>query len=310
MEAKGRKARDAALVIVPELAESVEWFLDYLKVERGASEHTIAAYHGDLVGAALFFAARGLRAWKNLTAEDQFAYEASLGHPLARTTALRRVSSLRSFLKFLKRNHAGPAADLPDTGGFKKAKVLPKALGLEEIRNLLDQPKLTTPSGQRDRALMELIYGAGLRVSEAIELPLADLRLEERLIRVTGKREKVRQVPLPSETIVWLAKYLDEARPKLLKRASGKFLLSDTGKTLLRQTAYDILQKYVKLVGLEDISPHTLRHTYAVHLLKGGADLRAVQELLGHESVATTQIYTQLDLEEVRTKYRSAHPRR
>jgi len=293
-----------------ELTEEIEWFLDHLKVERGASSHTLVAYNGDLMGAAEFFFVRGLRKWPDMDASGLIAYESSLGPPIARTTALRRISSLRSFLKFLKRNGRGPAADLPATGGFKKPRVLPKALSYEQMRSLLDMPDLAKPSGLRDRAMMELIYGAGLRVSEAVELPIANLRLEEKILRVTGKRDKTRQIPLPEGVIIWLGKYLDEARPKLAKRASGRFLISDTGKSLLRQTAYDILEKYSKLAGLEHVSPHTLRHTYAVHMIKGGADLRAVQELLGHESVATTQIYTQLDLDEVRAKYQSAHPRR
>lgn len=293
-----------------ELNEEIEWFIDHLKVERGASPHTQEAYNGDLAKAAEFFFARGLRAWTEVDAPAIFAYESSLGPPLARTTALRRVSSLRSFLKFLKRNNRGPKADLPATGGFKKPKTLPKALSHEQMRGMLDMPDLGKPSGLRDRALMELIYGAGLRVSEAVTLPVSQVLLEERIIRVTGKRDKTRQIPLPEGIIPSLAKYADEGRPKLMKRASGRFLLSDRGKNLLRQTAYDILAGYAKLAGLEHVGPHTLRHTYAVHMLKGGADLRAVQELLGHESVATTQIYTQLDLEEVRAKYQAAHPRR
>jgi len=295
---------------VEELLEEIEWFLDHLKVERGASPHTLTAYSGDLNGAAEFFFVRGLRKWPDIDGEALIAYESSLGPPMARTTTLRRVSSLRSFLKFLKRNGRGPVTDLPPTGGFKKPQVLPKALSREQMQALLDLPDLDKPTGLRDRAMMELIYGAGLRVSEAMELPIANLRLEEKIVRVTGKRDKTRQIPLPEGVIIWLAKYLDEARPKLAKRASGRFLISDTGKSLLRQTAYDILEKYAKLAGLEHVSPHTLRHTYAVHMIRGGADLRAVQELLGHESVATTQIYTQLDMDEVRSKYKSAHPRR
>jgi integrase/recombinase XerD len=291
------------------LTESLEWFLDHLKVERGASVHTLAAYQNDISKAIGFFAARGISSWTELTASDLIAFESTLGPPLAQTTAQRRMSALRSLLKFLKRNKAGPAADLPSTGGYRKAKTLPKALTGDQMIALLETPDVTKAPGLRDRALMELVYGAGLRVSEAVELPIANLALEERTVRVTGKRGKTRQVPLPEGTIRWLGKYLDEARPILAKRASGTFLLSDTGRTMLRQTAYDRLERYARLAGLQGVSPHTLRHTYAVHLLKGGADLRAVQELLGHESVATTQVYTQLDMEEVRAKYQKAHPR-
>ncbi len=292
------------------LESDVEWFLDHLRVERGASEHTIIAYHNDLRLAIEFFTKLELEAWADLAQPQLFLYETSLGPPIARSTAQRRLSSLRSFLKFLKRNDAGPKADLPSTGGFKKAKALPKALSIAQLEALLAVPDLTKPAGLRDRALMELIYGAGLRVSEAVELERAELDLEEQAVRVTGKRGKTRRVPLPTTTIDWLRRYLDEARPQLVKRASSRVLISDHGRGLLRQRAYAILENYSVLAGLpQGVSPHTLRHTYAVHLLKGGADLRVVQELLGHESVATTQVYTQLDLDEVRKKYAAAHPR-
>jgi integrase/recombinase XerD len=257
-----------------------------------------------------FFAARGLDAWPNLTAAEQVAFEATLGPPLARTTAQRRVSSLRSFLKFLKRNKEGPAADLPDTGGFRKPKALPKALAREQMEALLATPKIETPEGLRDRAAMEMIYGAGLRVSEAVSLTTFDLDLDVAIARVTGKRGKTREVPLPSGTVAWLGRYLDEARPKLLKKPLAQVLVSDRGLPMLRQTVFDRLERYTKEAGLEPVGPHVLRHTYAVHLLRGGADLRAVQELLGHASIATTQVYTHLDLEEVRRKYDQAHPRK
>jgi integrase/recombinase XerD len=290
------------------LEEAVEWFLDYLKVERGASMHTVVAYQGDLDRATRFFRARD-RSWRTLSPSDLLAYEASLGPPMSRASAQRRISSLRSLLKFLKRNDAGPPADLPSTGGFRKPKMLPKALSYEQLEGLLTAPDLAKPGGLRDRAMMELVYGAGLRISEALSLRIADLHLEEGVVRIEGKRGKVRQVPLPSGTVAWLGKYLDEARPQLLKRGLAVVLVSDTGKVMLRQTAYDRLERYSKMAGLAGVSPHTLRHTYAVHLLRGGADLRAVQELLGHESVATTQVYTSLDLDEVRSKYLRAHPR-
>jgi integrase/recombinase XerD len=169
---------------------------------------------------------------------------------------------------------------------------------------------VSKPQGLRDRAILELIYGAGLRVSEAVTLNISEIDLAESAVRLTGKRGKTRWAPLPDETKDWLVRYLAEARPHLAKRASGLMFLSDTGRPLLRQTVYKKLESFAHLAGLEHgVSPHTLRHTYAVHLLKGGADLRAVQELLGHESISTTQIYTNLDLGEVQKKYLSAHPR-
>lgn len=295
---------------VARLTEDVEWFLDHLRVEKGASEHTILAYHSDLTIAVKFFAGLELSSWSELESKQMLAFEATLGPGIARTTAQRRISGLRSFLKFLKKNGSGPKADLPSTSGFKKPKTLPKALQVDGITSLLQIPQCETPQGLRDRALMELIYGAGLRVSEAVDLEMGNLDFGTRSVQVLGKRGKTRRVPLPAETLAWLDRYLRESRPLLAKRASSRVFLSDKGRNLLRQTAYTMLDRYAQRANLADgVSPHTLRHTYAVHLLKGGADLRAVQELLGHESIATTQIYTQLDMDEVRAKYRSAHPR-
>jgi integrase/recombinase XerD len=292
------------------LAEEIEWFLDHLRVERGCSEHTATAYANDLAQASEFFRKLGLASWRDLSAQEIMRYGSTLGPPLATSTAQRRMSSLRSLLKFLKKQGAGPEADLPSTGGFKKPKTLPKALAPEQMEALLQAPDLTKPEGLRDRALMELIYGAGLRISEAVGLQVEALDLAVPAVRVTGKRGKTRWVPLPRETAIWLTRYMEEARPKLTKRASSLVVLSDRGKPMLRQTALARLAKHAARAGLPPgVSPHTLRHTYAVHLLKGGADLRAVQELLGHESIATTQVYTQLDMQEVQRKYKLAHPR-
>lgn len=292
------------------LSEPIAWFLDHLMVERGVSEHTVAAYRNDLSQAAKFFEDHGVRSWSQLSDETVSKFESSLGHGYSISTAQRRLSALRSLLKFLKKNGVGPEADLPATGGFKRKRALPKALDLQRLEKMLDAPDLSTAVGIRDRTLMELIYGAGLRVSEAVGLRREDLDLGVGALRVTGKRGKTRWIPLPDETLNWVRRYLDESRPHLVKSASSLIILSDRGKPLIRQTAYKKLDRFAHEAGIEEgVSPHVLRHTYAVHLLKGGADLRAVQELLGHESIATTQVYTQLDLDEVRKRYKKAHPR-
>ena len=294
-----------------ELDDAVEWFLDHLRVERGASEHTIAAYHGDLAKASSFLLGQGVDAWSKVTPPLVRLYQNTLGPPTAPATAQRRLSALRSLLKFLKRRELGPEGDLPSTGGFKRPKSLPKALSREHLEALLAAPDLADPRGRRDRTLLEMIYGAGLRVSEAVSLSLSEIDLEEGALRVTGKRGKTRWIPLPEGTKQWLRVYLAEVRPALVKKPIGNVLVSDRGRAMARQVAHAKLARYARLAGLPPgISPHTLRHTYAVHLLRGGADLRAVQELLGHESIATTQVYTQLDLEEVKRRYRNAHPRR
>lgn len=292
------------------LEEEIEWFLDHLKVERGASPHTLLAYANDLSLAASFFARLQIGRWRDLDSQSLLRYESSLAAPLARTTAQRRLSSLRSFLKFLKRNDAGPAADLPSTGGFRKPKTLPKALTRDQLDAVLNAADLSKPSGVRDRAVMELIYGAGLRVSEAVSVEREAVDLNGGAVRVTGKRGKTRWVPLPSQTVHWLRLYLQDARLKLATKPTSLLIVSDHGRALRREQVYVTLERLARLGGIEQhIGPHVLRHTYAVHLLKGGADLRAVQELLGHESIATTQVYTQLDLDEVRKRYKAAHPR-
>lgn len=293
------------------LEESIVWFLDHMRMEKGASRHTILAYETDLKGALAFFKAFGLNVWNDLTPELVTKYQGTLGPPLAVATAQRRMSSLRSFLKFLKVNRAGYDGDLPSTGGYKKPKRLPKALPFEVLENLLAVPDLSKPTGLRDRALLELIYGAGLRVSEAVELTMDCYDRENRALRVTGKRGKTRWIPLPKATAEWLERYLTAARHQLIRKPTGLIFVADRGKPLMRQAVYLKLAKFSKVAGIPDhIGPHTLRHTYAVHLLKGGADLRSVQELLGHESIVTTQVYTQLDTEELRRKYGIAHPRK
>jgi len=289
--------------------DAIEWFLDHLRSERGASPHTLSAYENDLKRAARFFRAQGLTDWPDIAPEGVLRFSTSLRPALSASSAQRHMSSLRSLLKFLKRRGVELATELAETGGFKPPKRLPKALTLEQLHALLRSPDLTKAPGMRDRALMELIYGAGLRVSEAVGLRIESLHLDSAAVTITGKRGKTRWVPLPAETIAWIDRYLESARSRLAKKPSAHLLLSNRGLPLLRQTAYAILRGHAIRAGLQHVSPHTLRHTYAVHLLKGGADLRAVQELLGHESIATTQVYTQLDLDEVLRKFRAAHPR-
>lgn len=291
--------------------EPIESFLDHLQMQLGASRHTQAAYRNDLLQAAAFFQKAGTEGWHSLEPNAISRFQATLGRPLAVTTAQRRLSALRSFLKYLKQRGLGPPMDLPSTGGYRKPKVLPKALSFELLEKLLSVPDLATPKGLRDRAMLELIYGAGLRVSEACELGMEEVDLEAGALRVTGKRGKTRYVPLPGETVDWLRRYLESGRPALLRRPLKFVFISDRGLAMRRTTFGLRLQAMARRADLpEHVSPHTLRHTYAVHLLKGGADLRAVQELLGHASLASTQVYTQLDLDEVKRKYRTAHPRR
>ncbi len=290
--------------------DRVAWFLDYLAVDRGASRHTVASYARDLAQAYEFFRQEGVGDWSRLDAVAVSRYQAWLGERVAPSTAQRKMSALRSFLKFLKRERAGFEGDLPSTGGYKRPKRLPKALERGALEALLSAIDIARPDGLRDRAMFETIYGCGLRVSECIGLNVGDWDPQGSVVRVLGKRSKTRVVPVPRGTAEWLSRYLAAGRPSLLRRPTDALFVSNRGGRLCRQTVYDRLELWAKASGLGvKLGPHVLRHTYAVHLLKGGADLRSVQELLGHESIATTQVYTQLDLEEVRRKYLRAHPR-
>lgn len=279
-------------------------------MERGASRHTISAYHHDLLDAAKQLRERNIASWQGLNSEAVIAIQTHLGHVYSPRTARRKMSAIRALLKFLKVRGFGPEVDLPDTGTFKATRDLPRSLAEEPVQKLLEAVDLSTAGGLRDRALMELLYGGGLRISEALGLTLDALDLNEERLRVTGKRGKTRVVPLPTETVNWLRRYLD-LRKELLVKPIQEVFVADRGKPLRRDTFFRRLSQYAIKAGIvESVGPHRLRHSYAVALLRGGADLRSVQELLGHASIATTQVYTQLDMTEVRKKYSNAHPRR
>lgn len=291
-----------------DLRESVEWFLDYLKVEKGASVHTLEAYSRDL-DEVIETLHESLGRWEDLTYDHLQKFDLFLTGVPSKKSAQRKASSFRSFLKFLRRNGVSFVVDLPSTGGFKVGKRLPKALDETAVGKLLEVEK-DTNIHRRNLAILELLYGAGLRVSELLTLNTSDIDFASSAIRVTGKRNKTRIIPLPESTKDALQLYLDKVRETLLRYPSGLVFVTRTGKALSRQAIYSLISDLAKAAGVRGaIGPHTLRHTYAVHLLQGGADLRAVQELLGHESVATTQVYTELQNDEVKQRYRSAHPR-
>lgn len=222
----------------------------------------------------------------------------------------RKLSAVHSLVKHLQKQGRLAGFHWPEGLSGRLPKRLPKALTATQTDALLDAPNPGSPAGLRDRALMELIYGTGLRISEAVGLRMEQLDLDSAALVVTGKRGKTRWVPLPRQTIEWLERWLKEGRPQMVKRPRAEVFLGARGGPLNRRVAQDALTRASAAAQLpKGASPHTLRHTYAVHLLKGGADLRAVQELLGHESLETTQIYTQLDMDEIAAKHKKAHPR-
>ena len=294
---------------------SVAEYLGHLAVERGASKHTISAYRHDLDEYAGFLAARGVTPLYEATREDVTAYVASLRtRGLAPSTVERRVAAVKGLHKFLVRegvteNH--PTARLPLPAVPER---LPEVLSIDDVDRLLSQPFPDTPAGLRDRTILEVLYGCGLRVSELTGLDMTDLELPDGFIRVFGKGGKERVVPIGGMAANALAAYLSAARPRLRLKSSisttgaSAVFLNQRGGRISRQSVFTLVRGYGARVGLE-LHPHTLRHSFATHLLEGGADLRALQEMLGHADISTTQVYTHVDRRHVREEYLTTHPR-
>ena len=290
----------------------LEQFRDYLALERGLSARTDDAYGRDVARFALFALVKGARAPTDVQARlvREYVYHLKdLG--LAPASIRRNVSAVRTYFRFLvgEGHVVRDPSDRLETP--KRWRTLPDVLTVEEVGRLLAAPTIEDPLVFRDRALLELAYGAGLRVSEWIGIAIKDVSLEEALVRVFGKGGKERLVPIGRSAIGALAIYMRELRPRL-ERGEGKgiLFLNARGAPLTRMGAWKILQKHVEAAGLtKKVTPHTLRHSFATHLLENGADLRAVQEMLGHADISTTQIYTHVDREYLRTVHRQFHPR-
>lgn len=289
-----------------------ERFDDYLALEQGASVQTSRAYKLDIARFVTYAKVKGASAPSEVGARmlREYVYHLKdLG--LSPASIRRNVSAVRSYFKFLVgEGHVvrDPSERLETP---KRWRTLPEVLGVQEVEKLLAAPSLDEPLAFRDRAMLELAYGAGLRVSEWISLSVRDVMLRDHLVRVFGKGAKERLVPIGRRAIGAVAIYLRELRPNLEKgEGKGVLFLNARGQPLSRMGAWKILRKYVDQAGItKAVSPHTLRHSFATHLLEGGADLRAVQEMLGHVDISTTQIYTHVDREYLRTVHRQFHPR-
>ena len=289
-----------------------ERFDDYLALEQGASVQTSRAYKLDITRFVTYAKVKGASAPNEIGARmlREYVYHLKdLG--LSPASIRRNVSAVRSYFRFLVgEGHVvrDPSERLETP---KRWRTLPEVLGVEEVEKLLAAPSLDEPLAFRDRAMLELAYGAGLRVSEWISLSVRDVMLKDHLVRVFGKGAKERLVPIGRRAIGAIAIYLRELRPNLEKgEGKGVLFLNARGQPLSRMGAWKILRKYVDQAGItKPVSPHTLRHSFATHLLEGGADLRAVQEMLGHVDISTTQIYTHVDREYLRAVHRQFHPR-
>ncbi len=291
----------------------VEEFLDYLEVEKGFSPHTLAAYHTDLSQFHGFLRERGaFRSWAAVKREDIIAFLIFMKErKYASATVTRRISAIRSFFTYLVehgrvKDDPSEELELP-----KVSRRLPRVLTVEEVDDLLEQPaRSNSPIALRDRAMLEVAYATGVRVSELVSMKLSDVNLATGDIRCIGKGNKERVIPLSATAVHALQEYLDLGRPHLARSAQQDFLfLNRRGRQMTRQGFWLMLKKYAEEIGFYDITPHTLRHTFATHALKRRADLRTVQEVLGHASIATTQIYTHLATEQLHEAYDQAHPR-
>ncbi|KAA6431386.1 site-specific tyrosine recombinase XerD [Agrococcus sediminis] len=296
-------------------AQAVDRLLRQLAIERGLSQHTVAAYRRDLGGYLAVLEGRGVTDASAIAGDDVAAFRAALaGRGLAASSVARHLSAVKALHRWLVDERVAAEDVAKDQRPPKLPQRLPKAISVAQMQRLLEAAGGDDPAGLRDRALLELLYATGARISEVVGLDVDDLAAtadEQQLVRVTGKGAKQRLVPVGSyarrATDAWLVR----GRAALAAKGRGTpaLLLGARGGRLSRQAAWEIIQRVADEAGVEHVSPHTFRHSFATHLLEGGADVRVVQELLGHASVATTQIYTQVTADTLRDMYTTAHPR-
>ncbi len=290
----------------------LERFAEFLTLEQGSSARTDESYRRDLQRLAEWAVAHGAASPEALTASHlrEFVYHLKdVG--LSPASIRREISAIRTWYRFLMTEGVVTADPSERLETPRKWRTLPEVLTPTEVETLLSAIPLEEPLAFRDRAMLELAYGAGLRVGEWITLKMSDLLLDEGVVRVFGKGGKERLVPVGGKAIGAVALYLRELRPRLERgKGTGVLFLNARGAPLSRMGAWKILRKYVQRAGLtKPVTPHTLRHSFATHLLEGGADLRSVQEMLGHADISTTQIYTHVDREFLRAVHRQFHPR-
>lgn len=296
--------------------DSVGQFLQFLAVEKGASQNTIAAYRNDIQQFAAFTAGRrNGKGWASIDRTAVLDYVLDLQRKkYAEATVARKVAAVKSFFAFLTAEGLIPQDPTESLASPRVGKSLPKAISPQQVDELLEQPlRRNTPEAKRDKAMLELMYATGMRVTELVSLDLDSvvLRGAQPYVRCVGKGAKERSIPIHEHAAEAVQQYLTEARPLLVRSRSERALfVNRRGERLTRQGFWLILKSYARAANLpEPITPHTLRHSFATHMLKGGAPLRSVQELLGHANISTTQIYTQLAADHVREVYDRAHPR-
>ena len=295
------------------LTEQVEDYLRYSQIERGLSANTITAYKQDLSSFINFLQKENLTSWPTKAIDiDAFLAE-QRDQKKATSSISRLISSLRKFYQWLVRQNIQKLNPMLEIDSPKKRRPLPVALTTVEVTDLLKQPDIKKKLGLRDRALLETLYATGIRVSELINLKFTDLHEELKLVKVFGKGSKERLIPISKVALSWIDSYKEKVRDPLILKVGKNtdfIFLNSRGSSLTRQAVWQIIKHYCKLAGIQkNVTPHTLRHTFATHLLENGADLRVVQEILGHSDISTTQIYTNLSQKHIIQVYEKTHPR-
>ncbi|MBN2830677.1 MAG: site-specific tyrosine recombinase XerD [Candidatus Omnitrophica bacterium] len=294
------------------MKELIDTFLNYLSIERGLSNNTIISYRVDLNNYLTFIEGKNIDSLSKISKDNITGFMlAQRDKGIAPNSVARRLAAIRMFHRFLARerilkNDPSTLVDSP-----KLWKRVPDALTLNEVEALIAQPNVHNSQGARDRAILETLYATGMRVSEAVNLKKDNVNLDIGFLRCIGKGNKERIIPLGKKAIASINRYIKESRPKLIKDGESEFLfLSRSGKKISRQSFWKIIKKYAKLARIKKpIKPHTLRHSFATHLLEHGADLRSVQEMLGHSDISTTQIYTHVNKDRLKSVHRQFHPR-
>lgn len=290
----------------------IDSFLSMIAVEKGLARNTVEAYSRDLSQLARFLVSRRVKSWSELESMHVRSYLSWLkGKGLGARSVARKIVSLRRFYGFLQIEGIAVANVLPSFYGKTGLRRLPQTLSQEEVRSLLRQPDSARLLGARDQAMLEILYATGLRVSELVSLQIHQIDLQGDFLTVKGKGGKVRAVPFGRWAREKLLRYLHEIRPRLSKgRLRPALFITRSGKGLTRQAFWKLIRRYARAAGIEKrVTPHTLRHSFATHLLDGGADLRSVQAMLGHADISTTQIYTHVSGARLKDAHRRHHPR-
>ncbi len=290
----------------------VDAFLDHLAVERGLAENTRIAYRHDLAQFMGFLQRRQIDHMNRVQSQhvsEHLLTQRKRG--LSTRSLSRQLAAIRMFCRFLVREKMLPADVTQTIDSPKLWRLLPHTLTYDEVEHLLDAPRPKVKLGLRDKAIFELMYASGLRVSEVASVKLSDINLEAGFLRVLGKGNKERIVPVGKQAVDWLVRYLQEARSTFARAdTTGEVFLSTRGKPLSRKTIWHLIKKYARAARIDkNITPHTLRHSFATHLLENGGDLRVIQEMLGHANIATTQIYTHVDQRRLKETHYRFHPR-